>query len=364
MTIKIQPIITSLFLAAGILYAADASGGNGQPGATDDAASPAYQTAAKTAQEPSAATSGSDDIIVFKLAGDGQQAPAGQWTPASLEVGTWKESGPEPLINVPVDFSLVAGGGWLARTPGIDGAASVQILTDADGIAQVWHRQPEQPNVQSSIMASALGKSVTFTTYSILPADGAPASGASHSSAEASTGTLPSSGLETTAVATPAKPTQKELLASLVSGGSLRRAGAPAPQSKQHAAAPKTKTEIATGSDLPDAYFAYPADHPLGQIQRGMILYAAAGKARELRDTEQALMLAAEAKAWLLLALESESTMSTASSARCHYYLGKIAERYNGNQTAALQHYRTASEKDAARKQAKAAVKHIEHVNK
>jgi hypothetical protein len=117
-------------------------------------------------------------------------------------------------------------------------------------------------------------------------------------------------------------------------------------------------------SSLPDEYFTYSAGHPLGQMQRGMVLYAAAGKARELRDTGQALLLAAESKDWLLLALEGESRMSATSAARCHYYLGQIAERYEGNRAEALRSYRSAGKKDSTRKQAKSAAERMERFKK
>lgn len=357
MNIKTLSITTALLITASFLHAEGSSGIEMQAGEPANMAT-AHQSGTATPL----AVSGTDDYIVFKLAGDGQTAPAGQWTPASLEVGTWKETGPAPLMNVSVDFSLVEGGGWLARAPGVDAGASVQILTDIDGIAQVWHRQPDQANVQSIITASALGKSVTFTTYSILPSDATAsvqAAGTSPLTAETQAGTLSQSGTETPA----GRLSQKSLLMSLATAQGTRRSGS---KSVQRDAASKTAGEPATSgaSILADEYFSYPASHPVGRMQRGMVLYAAAGKARELRDTEQAVLLAAESKEWLLLALENESELSSSVASRCHYYLGKISERYNGNQSAALQHYRAAGEKDAIRKQAKAAANRIERFKK
>ena len=350
-TIKILALITAPLFAAAFLHAGDATA----PG--DDAQTNIpgiYQSGTHALLASSTLPPNTDDIIVFKLAGDGQMTPAGQWNPASLEAGVWSGSGMLPLPNVPVDFSLVEGGGWLAKAPGPDTGLFVQILTDTDGVAQVWHRQPDQANVQSIITASALGKSVAFTTFSIMPGDTPPPVNAPGTSSTTDDATKSSN--SGTATVLPARPTQGELLVSLATAQGTRRtakSGQPKTETAQ-------KPSSSGGSFLPDEYFDYPADHPFGRMQRGLVLYAAAGKARELRDTEQACELAAEAKEWLALALEDEGGMDDASVARCHYYLGRISERYNGNQAGALIHYRAAGEKDAAHGQAKASARRIE----
>jgi hypothetical protein len=370
MKIKTPFIIGLSLMAAAMLHAGDAPGGMAQTGAPD-------------------APGGADGLVVFKLAGDGQKAPAGQWTPASLEAGVWNEDELLPLINVPVDFSLVEGSGLLAGTPGATDGATVgagsnaRILTDADGVAQIWYRQPAQTDVRSSIAASALGRTVMFTTYSIPDGNetGRPSSSSSSSSSSSPSpsGTdrlaadTSRSSVSQAAAARSQKPRHKEMLSALAAGrrqSAQSAEGAPGSPSAANARAGKTRgkkaaaTEAAAdpeGSDLPDEYFAYPADHPLGRMQRGMVLFAASGKARELRDSEQARRLALEARGWLLKALEGG--MSAASAGRCCYYLGLIAERY-GDQDAALDYYRKAREKDGARDHAKSAVKRIEHLKK
>ncbi|MDR1009760.1 MAG: hypothetical protein LBM04_01270 [Opitutaceae bacterium] len=360
MKIKTPFIIALSLMAAAMLHAGDASGGKTQAGAPD----------------------GADGFVVFKLAGDGQKAPAGQWTPASLEAGVWNEDELLPLINVPVDFSLVEGGGLLAGTPGaiVAAGASARILTDADGVAQIWYRQPAQADVRSSIAASALGRTVMFTTYSIPDGNetGRPSSSSfsspslppSPSGTDRLAADTPRPSVSQTAAARPQKPHHKEMLSALAAGRRQSAEGAPGSPSAANTRSGKTHGKPATaaasatepeGSDLPDEYFAYPADHPLGRMQRGMVLFAASGKARELRDSEQARRLAFEARGWLLKALEGE--MSAASAGRCCYYLGLIAERY-GDQDAALDYYRKAREKDGARDHAKSAVKRIEHLKK
>jgi hypothetical protein len=224
-TTKTASVIALSFMTAATLHAVDAPGIDTRANGPDGAGN-VYQSGTNASLEPSAVISGSNDIFVFKLAGDGQGASAGQWTPSSLEAGVWDKNGIRPLINVPVDFSLVGGGGWLARTPGAEAGTNVQILTDIDGIAQVWHRQPDQVNVQSIIAASALGKSVTFTTYSLAPADGAP-SVANSVTGEALASAFNSHAPETTAAPPPAKPAQRELLSALASSGKPRHASVP-----------------------------------------------------------------------------------------------------------------------------------------
>lgn len=357
----------ALLMMMPMLHARDAFGNGAHADGAHGviAETPSEPIAAAESSSVSSEASGSDEIVVFKLAGDGQKAPAGQWTPASLEVGVWKENGLKPLINVPVDFSVPEGSGWLARTPGGDIGNPVQILTDIDGIAQVWHRQPDLANLQSLITASALGRSVTFTTYSIAPVETPrPSVNMNGSNAVASTDAPANPASETAAPPSPARLSKKSLLVSLATAGRNARAGDSQSGKRRAAGQALSKGASAEGSNLPDDYFSYPADHPIGQMQRGMLLYAAAGKARELRDTEQAGVLAGESEAWLALALEGGTGLENAHASRCHYYLGKIAECYKGNQAAALTHYRAASGKDPARKQAKTAAERVEYIIK
>ncbi len=80
----------------------------------------------------------------------------------------------------------------------------------------------------------------------------------------------------------------------------------------------------------PDDYFIKSADDPAGKMQRATLLYAAAGRARELLNPGRAPVLAAASKTWLQGALPGLGSKPQAAS-QCHYYLGMIAEHYEGN---------------------------------
>jgi hypothetical protein len=85
-----------------------------------------------------------------------------------------------------------------------------------------------------------------------------------------------------------------------------------------------------TPVQLPDDYFIKPASDPAGKMQRGTLLYAAAGRARELNNPGRAPVLAAASKIWLQSALPQLGAKPQTAS-QCHYYLGMIAEQYEGS---------------------------------
>jgi hypothetical protein len=97
---------------------------------------------------------------------------------------------------------------------------------------------------------------------------------------------------------------------------------------------------------LPEDYFTQSNTVPAGMMQRGGILVAAAGKAREIKNSDRALALAAAAKPWLVNALTGLGGNSVAAS-QCHYYLGVIAEQYEGDLASAESRYQTAVGLDA-----------------
>jgi hypothetical protein len=81
---------------------------------------------------------------------------------------------------------------------------------------------------------------------------------------------------------------------------------------------------------LPGDYFIKPTTDPAGKMQRATLLYAAAGRARELNNPGRAPMLAAASKTWLQNALPQLGAKPQTAS-QCHYYLGMIAEQYEGS---------------------------------
>jgi hypothetical protein len=111
----------------------------------------------------------------------------------------------------------------------------------------------------------------------------------------------------------------------------------------------------------PDTLFALPDTNPLGQLHRGTVLYAAAGRARELRKPGLARTLALAAKDWLLEAATG-LTGAPASASRCQYYLGLIAESYEGNLTQAAEYFQTAVTLDENNTQAARALTRIQAI--
>lgn len=94
--------------------------------------------------------------------------------------------------------------------------------------------------------------------------------------------------------------------------------------------------------DLPPVFFQNSATTALGALQRGIVLYAAAGRARECDNPNRVPVLIAAAKTRLLHAKNSLHPGHTEAMARCLYYLGLIAEKQEGDQATAASYYQQA----------------------
>jgi len=94
---------------------------------------------------------------------------------------------------------------------------------------------------------------------------------------------------------------------------------------------------------LPSAFFKYSESNPLGQLQRGIVLYAAIGRARECGNLERIPVLLAEAKTLLLAAHAGLSSAQADQKSQCMYYLGLVAEKHEGNLSAAKDYYAQAA---------------------
>ena len=92
---------------------------------------------------------------------------------------------------------------------------------------------------------------------------------------------------------------------------------------------------------MPGAYFDTPDTDPSGKMQRGVLLHAAAGRARELKNMDRARELALGARDWLLDAAPGLAP-KPASQSQCYYYLGLLAEQYAGNLLLAEQYFQQA----------------------
>jgi len=90
---------------------------------------------------------------------------------------------------------------------------------------------------------------------------------------------------------------------------------------------------------LPSAFFKYPESDPQGQLQRGIVLYAASGVARQCGNHARIPALLAEAKTRLLAASTGLSSSQSDQKSQCLYYLGLIAEKREGNLSAATNYY-------------------------
>jgi len=99
------------------------------------------------------------------------------------------------------------------------------------------------------------------------------------------------------------------------------------------------KAAPAAPIDLPPAFFQNADSTALGKLQRGIVLYAAAGRARECNNPDRVPVLIAAAKSHLLNARDS---LSGELKARCLYYLGLIAEKQEGDQATAASYYEQA----------------------
>ncbi len=93
---------------------------------------------------------------------------------------------------------------------------------------------------------------------------------------------------------------------------------------------------------LPASFFQNPQGTALGELQRGIVLYAAAGRARECNNPDRVPVLVSAAKARLLYAKEYLLASQSAQKAQCLYYLGLIAEKQEGNQATAASYYEQA----------------------
>jgi hypothetical protein len=122
-------------------------------------------------------------------------------------------------------------------------------------------------------------------------------------------------------------------------------------------AAPAGESEVV----LPVNYFTQPDTVSTGRMQRGGVLLAAAGRAREINNADRALVLAAAAKDWLLSTLGDLGGSGMASS-QIHYYLGMIAEQYEGDLATAESRYQAALGLNAENHQAKQALTRVQFI--
>jgi hypothetical protein len=144
-------------------------------------------------------------------------------------------------------------------------------------------------------------------------------------------------------------------------------AAAPALRAQTGAGAPSFRElagELAAAAPggaitLPDTAFTQPSASAAGKLQRGVLLYVAAGRAREINNPPRSPDLAAAAKTWLVDALSGLAAIPSAAS-RCQYYLGMIAEQHEGDLAGAQTRYQQALLLNPQNKQAGQALARVQ----
>lgn len=106
--------------------------------------------------------------LITIVGGNNQFAFADEFNAAAFDVAVWDPTGTTPIVNAPVTFEVLSGGGQLAVTnlgsPAL--SASLTIRTDVDGSTGAYYKQPATINIVSQIRASASTAQVVFTTLS------------------------------------------------------------------------------------------------------------------------------------------------------------------------------------------------------
>ncbi|HWA27858.1 MAG TPA: LamG-like jellyroll fold domain-containing protein [Lacunisphaera sp.] len=103
------------------------------------------------------------------VGGNNQSGTVGQFNAQPFDVAVWNAGGTAPLVNAPVAFTVLSGGGLLAATnvgnPTL--ATSLPRLSDQDGTVQGYYQQPAGYGITSQVRATAGLSQVTLQTTSV-----------------------------------------------------------------------------------------------------------------------------------------------------------------------------------------------------
>jgi alpha-tubulin suppressor-like RCC1 family protein len=102
------------------------------------------------------------------LSGDNQDSDLNGVVPNALTVRVANEAD-EPLVNVPVTFSLAVGGGTLSATAGGTGTTTVSVNTGSDGTARAYYVLPIPTHMVQAVQAVSTYGNVYF--HAAGPAD-------------------------------------------------------------------------------------------------------------------------------------------------------------------------------------------------
>ncbi len=97
------------------------------------------------------------------LGGNNQTTPAGQFNPLVFDVAVWNSAATAPLVNAPVTFTVLSGGGQLAVTAAPPLSTTLNRNTDIDGTTDAFYQQPATAGA-SQIRVTAGTAQVIFNT--------------------------------------------------------------------------------------------------------------------------------------------------------------------------------------------------------
>ncbi len=92
---------------------------------------------------------------LFYVGGDGQECMPGEELPLSLRVGV--ANGSHPVEGATVRFTVASGGAEIADTSGGAGQDSLDVTTDADGLAECFWSPADDPPVVDAALLDAAG---------------------------------------------------------------------------------------------------------------------------------------------------------------------------------------------------------------
>jgi hypothetical protein len=113
--------------------------------------------------------------LLVVLGGDQQAAPANQYNAEPFDVAVWEASRGDLMAqeNKPVVFTVTnmpsapaASGMLTATNPASALSTRITVVTDADGTAQVWFKQPSLANFTSFIGVTAGVEAYEFISFS------------------------------------------------------------------------------------------------------------------------------------------------------------------------------------------------------
>ena len=123
-----------------------------------------------------------------------------------------------------------------------------------------------------------------------------------------------------------------------------------------------SKVAPSAAIDLPAAFFAEPDTDPRGQLERGIVLFAGAGRARELNNRDRAPVLITAAKNRLQSALNGLSSQQASEKSQAYYTLGQIAEVWEGSPANAQSYYQQALNQLPTNTQAQIALARVQRL--